>query len=62
MYVFNSLQIVSIFAALPFLIQWLMGSQFAYATALGWIVGVAYVALFFWLTVLVYMGLCEGPK
>lgn len=57
MLVFNSIQIVSIFAAAPFLIQWLMSSKYQYASLLGWVASVGYLALFVWLITLVVMAL-----
>ena len=43
---FNSFQIVSMFAGMPFIVGWLHGEPFAYSGALMWAAVVAYVVMF----------------
>ena len=59
MLIFNSIQIVTLFAAAPFLIQWLMQSTYPYAKVLSWVASVGYGVLFVWLICLVVMALDE---
>jgi hypothetical protein len=51
---FNSFQIVTLFAAMPFIIQWIGGASFTGASAAFWIAIVAYVILFGWLCVAMF--------
>lgn len=47
MLAFNALQIVILFACLPFIISWLWTATFAGASAVVWIAIITYVILFF---------------
>jgi hypothetical protein len=51
---FNAFQIVTLFAAMPFIIQWLGTAAFVGATAAFWIAIVAYLVLFGWLCVAMF--------
>ena len=43
---FNSLQIVTLFAAMPYIIGWLHGGPFVYSTGALWLACAVYVAMF----------------
>jgi hypothetical protein len=59
---FNAIQIVSIFAARPFLIQWIAASKYPFAEAMAWVCGIGYFALFVWMIVLVYSALASEKR
>lgn len=59
---FNALQLVTLFGAMPFLLNWLVGSPFPYAPVAFWLALVAYIALYVWITIMVYSHLEKENK
>ncbi len=43
---FNSLQLVTLFSAMPYILSWLANDPFAYAAGAFWVAIVVYVVLF----------------
>ena len=60
MALFNAVQIVAIFVAMPFLIGWLHGNPFAYSAAIKWLCVAGYVAAAGYFVSLVWRDI-EGP-
>lgn len=51
---FNSFQVVTLFAALPFIISWLYNATFPFATGALWIAAIAYAVLYVFQIVTTY--------
>jgi hypothetical protein len=62
MLVFNSIQLVTIFAAGPFVIQFLVSHPNPLAQTLGWVASIGYVCLYIWLIFLVWCGLSPAAR
>ena len=64
MRLFNAIQIVVLFGAFPFLLNWLSTNPFQYGLVAFWLALVAYIVFFVWITYMVfkYLDNSESKK
>lgn len=59
---FNAVQIVALFIAMPFIIGWLHRDPFQFAVAVKWLCGIGYVVAAGWIVSLVWQDIEPETK
>jgi ABC-type transport system involved in cytochrome c biogenesis permease subunit len=54
MKLFNAIQLITLFGAFPFLLNWLTTNPFPYSNVAFWLALIAYLVLYVWIIVIVY--------